>query len=115
MGTPGIPRVEQRRGVHGLPQPLNLNGRLLHMTLGPEQPTTYQDEALVLHKDIARQVLFGSSERSPSLPSTTIIPRRQHDPILAAFFQKCNTREFEVFLDGSLRVPTTTALDHAFP
>jgi len=89
-------------------------GRLLIMTLGPEQPTTYQDEDLVLHQDIARQVLFGSEERCPTLPSTNVSPQRTHDRVPAVFFQKCRIREFEVFVDGSMRVPTK-ALEHTFP
>jgi len=95
--------------------PTNIfGGRLLFMTLGLGQPTTNQDEDLVLHKDIARQVLFGSEEHCPSLPSTNVSPQLTHDPVSAVIFQKCSIREFEVFVDGSIRVPTTV-LDHTFP
>jgi len=83
------------------------------MTLGPEHPITYQDEEQILNKDIARQVLYGSEERSPSLPSTNDNPQQTHDPIPSGFFQKCSTREFEVFVDGLMRFPTTAL--HAFP
>jgi len=61
-------------------------GRLLLIILGPEQPSTFQDDEQILHKDIARQVLYSSEERFRSLPGTNDNPQQTNDPIPLRFF-----------------------------